>query len=411
MQTASTKNLKKITTSTENVSLKTPADSLIEKAEKLVAQNPESANSHIQLAMAFLKKVRETGDYSLNREAEVSIKKALEIDKDNFIARFLRIQIYLSEHEFQKALDSAEKLEKENPNSEAVMAAITDVKTELGMYKEAVKAAQKFVDFRPNSNSYARVAHLRSLYGKTDSAIEARKMALSSANPTDKENLAWHQSQLGKELFNLGRFSEAERVFDSALKIFPEYHWALEGIGKVRAAQGDLESAAKIYEKLTKRTSEPVRAIFLGDIYKKLGKNRKAKETYDAIIKKQRESDGDMHRIALFWADNDMNLDEALKIASDDRKKMADLLASDTLAWCLYKTGSYKEAKKYIKEAMRLGTKNALFYYHRGMIENKLGNKKEAIKYLKLSIETNPSFDLLQAEIAKQTLAVLESET
>ncbi len=43
------------------------------------------------------------------------------------------------------------------------------------------------------------------------------------------------------------------------------------------------------------------------------------------------------------------------------------------------------------------------------MIENKLGNKDKAIKYLKLTLETNPSFDLLQAEIAKETLTELES--
>jgi tetratricopeptide (TPR) repeat protein len=184
---------------------------------------------------------------------------------------------------------------------------------------------------------------------------------------------------------------------------------ALAGKGKVRAAQNDLETAVQLYEKLNKRTAEPERAIFLGDIYKKIGKDSESKKTYDAIIKKQRESKGDMHRIALFWADNNINLEEALKIAREDRKNNADLLSSDTLAWCLYKTGNYTEAKRYITEAMRLKTKNALFYYHAGMIEKALGNKGNAIKYLKLSFATNPSFDLLQSEIAKTNLAQLES--
>lgn len=405
-QTVSTENLNK---SAEKV-LETPADKEIEKAKILVERNPEIAARHVQLAAAILKKVRETGDYSLNREAEKSIDKALEIDSDNFEAQFLKIQIYLSEHEFQKALDLAEKLEKDNPESEAVMTAITDAKTELGRYAEAVEVAQKLVDFRPNSNSYTRVAHLRSLHGDTKGAIEARKLALQSADPLDKEILAWHHSQLGKEYFETGSFSEAERHFDLALRIFPEYHWALAGKGKVRAAQNDLETAAKIYEELNKRTSETDRAIFLGDIYKKLGKEAKAKKVYDEIIIKQRESDGDMHRLALFWADHDLNLDEALKIAREDREVQADLLASDTLAWCLYKKGDFVEAKKYIKEAMRLKTKNALFYYHAGMIENALGNKAEAIKYLKLALATNPSFDLLQSDVAKKALVQLEGE-
>ena len=86
------------------------------------------------------------------------------------------------------------------------------------------------------------------------------------------------------------------------------------------------------------------------------------------------------------------------------------MLASDTLAWCLYKKGEYAEARKYITETMRLNTKSALFYYHAGMIENALDNRNEAVKYLKLSLSTNPSFDLLQAEIAKDTLTKIESK-
>lgn len=44
------------------------------------------------------------------------------------------------------------------------------------------------------------------------------------------------------------------------------------------------------------------------------------------------------------------------------------------------------------------------------MIENALGNRAAA-EYLQLALATNSSFDLLQTEIAKDTLAELESKT
>ena len=390
--------------------VETPTDAQIKIAEDLVEKNPEIAENQVKLAAAILQKVRETGDYNLNRQAEISIAKALEIDANNFAAQLLKIQIYLSEHKFQMALDLAEKLEKENPNSEALLLAITDAKIELGKYDEAVASAQKLVDFRPSANSYSRLAHLRSLYGDTEGAIEARKFALKIADPDDKENLAWYHSQLGKEYLNIGRFAEAEREFDLGLDIFPEYHWALAGKGKVRADQNDFETAAQIYQKLFERTSETDRAIFFGDIQIKLGKDAEAQKIYEATVEKQRKTNGDMHRIALFWADHDIHLDEALKVAKATRESNADLLSSDTLAWCLYKKGEFAEAQKYINEAMRLKTKSALFYFHAGMIENALGNRQEAVKYLKLSLATNPSFDLLQTEIAQAALAKLESK-
>lgn len=390
-----------------------PADKRVAKAEDAIAKLPGLAKSHLALAAAILAKVRETGDYSLNRRAEVSINKALEIEPENFDAQILQTQIYLSEHKFSEALELAQKLEKVNPKSEAVLAAITDAQTELGMYEEAVKSAQKFVDTRPNAASYTRVAHIRSLHGDVTGAIQARQMALRIADPMDSEGLAWYHSELGKEYWNAGKFAEAESNFDKALEIFPDYHWALAGKGKILAGRGEHEKAIAAFEKLNSRAPEADRAIYLGDLYKIIGKNEQAQKAYEDAVRREREAaasdgGGELHRIAQFWADSNTNLDEALEIAQQDRAENGDLAASDTLAWCLFKKGRYTEAKKYMAEAMRLKTKNALFYFHLGMIENAVGNRLEALKYLKLSLETNPAFDLLHTETAKETLASIK---
>jgi len=388
-----------------------PADEQIKKAGELVNKMPELAKYRVQLAAAILSKVRETGDYSLNRRAEESLGKALEIEPENFDAQILQTQIYLSEHKFREGLDLAKKLESANPNSQAVLAAIVDAQTELGLYDEAVKSAQKFVDLRPNSASYTRVAHLRALHGDVAGAIEARQLAVRIADPGDKEGLAWFNSELGKEYLNVGKFKEAESSFDKALEIFPDYHWALAGKGKILAGRGEYDKAIEIFEKLTGRVPQTDRAIFLGDLYQITGKNEAAQRIYDEAVKRERESAAsDMHRIALFWADHDTNLDEALEVAQQDRAKNSDLLASDTLAWCLYKKGRYAEAQSSISEALRLKSKNALFYFHKGMIENALDNKREAVRYLKLALATNPAFDLLQAETARQTLESLRGK-
>ncbi len=209
-----------------------PADISIKKASETAAEFPDLAVSHVNLAAAILAKVRETGDYSLNRKAEESIKKALGIDPENFAAQILQTQIYLSEHKFREGLDLAQKLAKNNPNDQSVLAAITDAQTELGLYDDAVKSAQKFVDTHPKASSYTRVAHIRSLHGDVAGAIEARKLAVRIADPLDKEGLAWFNSELGKEYWNAGNFAEAEKAFDRALEIFPDYHWAARRQGK-----------------------------------------------------------------------------------------------------------------------------------------------------------------------------------
>jgi len=57
---------------------------------------------------------------------------------------------------------------------------------------------------------------------------------------------------------------------------------------------------------------------------------------------------------------------------------------------------------------LRLKTKNALFFYHAGMIEKGLGSNKAAKDFLQKALKTNPNFDLLQAEKAKAALEELK---
>ncbi len=116
---------------------------------------------------------------------------------------------------------------------------------ELGEYPAAIEAAQKMVDLRPDSSSYARIAYLRSLHGDTEGAIAAMQVAVKSSNPKDPEAVAWSRVHLGLELANAGRWDEAEREFDKALLTFPGHKLALDAKARSRIAAGDLTAPSK----------------------------------------------------------------------------------------------------------------------------------------------------------------------
>lgn len=391
-------------------SAETPADREIRSAKRVVERRPDEAASHLKLAAAYLQKVRESGDYSLNRQAERSIWTAQKLEPDSLTAQILNLQILLSEHEFERSLALSEQILKTAPDNPAAMAARTDALTELGRFDEAIDSAQEFVNTRPNAASYTRVAHLRSLHGETESAIEARIQVIKMADPSNREAYAWYVSRLGNEYLLAGDLERSGKAFERALEVFPGYHWALAGQGKVLAKRGDLEDAVQVYENLIERAYEPGRAIFLGDLYIRLGRKQDAVRTYqDVVLRERSKEDPDLHRIALFWADNDANLEEALKVAQTDSEENDDLAASDTYAWTLFKTGAHKEARQVIKRAMRTGVRNPLFLYHSGMIEKALGNREKAKQLLSEAIRIDPEFDLIQAGKAIQALRDLGS--
>ena len=98
------------------------------------------------------------------------------------------------------------------------------------------------------------------------------------------------------------------------------------------------------------------------------------------------------------------SLDEALALARKERERRKDIYTCDTLAWALYKNGQFAEAKKASDEALRLGTRDPRLLYHAGMIANDLGDRVRGAKYLQQALAMNPSFHVLQAEVARRTL-------
>jgi len=385
-------------------------DEEIAEVLKLIEKIPDSPTGYNQLAAIYIKRARSTGDFSLNSKAETAVDKALKIASEDIPARKLKASLHLTFHRFPEALELGKKLQIEFPNDAFVYGVLTDANAELGNYKEAVEMAQKMVDLKPNSNSYARVAHLRSLHGDTEGAVEMFKTAARTADPQDKEAQSWCLVQLGDEFWKYGKYAEAEKVYDEALQNFPNFHLALAGKGKARAAQNDFDGAIKFLGDANNRVPNVETAILLGDIYTKQGNAEKAKQQYDLVevIEQKIGVNNDQKRLALLWADHDLRIDDALAITKRESEIRKDIFTADSLAWTLYKKGQLTDAKTAISAALNPKANDARIFYHAGMIEKDLGNRAEAKKMLETALKINPMFDLIQAENARKALSELK---
>ncbi len=385
-------------------------DKEISDVQKIIARMPDSPAGYTQIAAIYIKRARATGDFSLNAKAETAVEKALQIAPEDAAAQKFRASLHLTYHRFAEALELGKKLQNEYPNDAFVYGVLTDANVELGNYQEAVEAAQKMVDLKPNTSSYARVAHLRSLNGDHAGAVEMFKTAARTADPQDKEAQSWCLVQLGDELWKNGKYAESEKVYDEALANLPNYYLALPGKGRARVAQNDLDAAVMILTDALNRVPNVETAILLGDIYTKQGNIEKAKQQYDLVevIEQKIGVNNDQKRLALMWADQNMRLDDALAIVKRESEMRKDIFTADALAWTLYKKGQLTDAKTAIAAAMNPKANDARIYYHAGMIEKDSGNKAEAKKMLEAALKINPMFDLLQAENARKALSELQ---
>lgn len=391
----------------------TAADKQISAAQSAIQKNPSDPRGYNILAAAFMQKSRESGDFSLNARAEESLKHSFRVAPDNYEGIKLQATLLINYHRFAEALQTARRAQAINSRDHDIYGVIVDALVELGEYEQAVEASQRMVDLRPDTSSYARISYLRSLHGDRKGAIEAMKMAAESANPQNVESVAWCRVHLGDELINDGKLGEAEREYDYALFVFPDYHLALAAKARARYAAGDTENAVVLYKRAIERVPLPDYIAALGDLYAKLGRADEAKQQYDQVefIEKMDAFGGTYSRqLALFWADHDMRLDEALTIAENERATRKDIYASDILAWSLYKKGRFAEAKTAMDEALRLNTRDPRLLYHAGLIAAANGDPQKGANYLQQALDVNPFFDVRQAEIAKKKLADLKGK-
>lgn len=386
---------------------RSPADRQLQAARAVVRSNESDPKGYNLLAAAYMQKAREAEDFGLNAKALEALDRSLKIAPDNYDALKLRAKVLLTFHRFEEGLETARRAQRINPGDHDNYGAMTDAQEELGDYPAAVEAAQRMVDLRPDTSSYARVSYLRWLHGDTAGAVEAMRVAAQSANPADPERVAWCHVQLGDALLNTGRAEEAEREFDRALFVFPKYGAALSAKARARVAAGDLEGAREIYRREYETAPSADTALALGDIHARLGRADEAQKYYAAFESLEvgnATAENDMHHLVAYWTDHDKNLDEALALARKERARRKDVYTCDTLAWALYKKGLHAEAKAASDEALRLGTRDPRLLYHAGMIAHALGDRARGAEYLKQALAANPSFDVLQAEVARRTL-------
>jgi tetratricopeptide (TPR) repeat protein len=235
--------------------------------------------------------------------------------------------------------------------------------------------------------------------------------AVDSGTP-NAENTAWVRTQLANLYFNSGDLEQAELEYQLTLQNRPNYVYALAGLGRVRAARGELEEAIEYLKEAVAIMPMPEFVITLGDLYHATGQQEAAEQQYQlvaAIETLYRANGVDMDmEIALFNADHEKNMTETVALARKAYANRPSIHGADALAWALYKSETYEEARKYSAEALKLGTKDPLKLFHAGMIALQLGDKTQARQFLEEALAINPHFSILYAEEAHETLEMLK---
>ncbi len=369
--------------------------------------NPNDVTSLDSLGLAYQQRARETGDPTYYTKSGEALHRALALAPRDLVATSGLGSLALSRHRFREALVLGRRARAISPTTARNYGVIGDALVELGRYPAAFKTFDTMASMQPGLSSYARISHARQLLGDLPGAIRAMKLAVDAAEGQGEAG-AWTHVQLGLIYLSVGKFRAAAAEDRQALWVFPDYAYALDALARAEAGLGHYRSAIGFEQQAVNRIPLPQYVATLGDLYGAAGRPQLAQKQYELIgvIRRLLVANGvktDLET-ALFDVDHGIRLHASLSLARLAQRERPSIDGDDVLAWALERTGHCGEALRYSKRALRLGTLDALKFFHRGMIEGCLGHRTAQHAWLSQALRLNPHFSILWAPVARREL-------
>lgn len=384
------------------------ADDRIAALQAQVDETPSDPETQVQLGLAYLQKVRDSGDPSFYPEASWALHDALRLDPESFTATSGLGELALSQHHFDRALRFGERARSINPTIARNYGVIADAQIELGRYAAATRTLQRWVNIEPGLSSYARVSYFRELHGDLSGATDAIELAVAADG--GRENTAYLQGLLGDLQADRGDYATARDAYRELLARAPGDPAALAGLADLEAGRGDLDGAIQRYLRVVESLPVAGHLIALGEVEEAAGRLAAAREHYARAVAhmEAEQANGvnlDTER-ALFEADHGSPA-RAVSAGLSAWRAIPSVRSADAYSWALSQAGESERALRFSREAMRLGSRDPLLLFHAGMIARRAGRPALACTHLGRLLEQSPHFSSLYAPVARRAVAAL----
>ncbi|MER5312637.1 tetratricopeptide repeat protein [Streptomyces sp. NPDC002773] len=378
--------------------------------QERVRSLPKDPAGWAALGMAYVQQARATADPATYDRAKSALRTSLKLQPSgNHLAETAMGALAAGRHNFEEALDWAMKATATNPYGPTSHGVLADAYTQLGRYEDAYRTVQRMVDLRPDSASYARASYTWELRGDVRRARDLMTRSLGAAGTLDERSFA--RTHLALLALENGDPRTAIAHADAGLGEAPRDAALLEVRARAHAALGNAEKAVTDYSAAIAIAPLPHYLLGLGDLQQSLRRPDQAEAQY-AVLRAQeqiRRASGDPADVdaILFEADHG-DARKAVTMADDALAGRPFIAVHDAYAWALHRAGRDTDALEHADQALALGTRSALFHYHRGMIHRSLGHIAQARDDLRRALAIDPRFHPLHAPEARSTLGRID---
>lgn len=311
--------------------------------EQGLSQKNPSEDLYSRLSQTY----KENGDYA---KAADSLQKYVDLHMDDASAHY-RLGLLLTVTDSSRALSELINASQLDPQFDP---AVETLRSALNLASLSDSASERFV-----------------LIGRGLALVqewELARVAFESSIEADERNAeAW--AWLGESKQQSGKDGRAE--LDRALQLNPKSATVrgLRGLyfqrgGNFREALPEFQSAANLDPK------NPAWQVSIGETYSKLGDLIRALQAYQAATNLAPEEPQYWQLLALFCAQNNVNVKDVGILAAEKAVILAknDAAALDLLGWLLMLDARYEDSERQLLRAIEADPQNASAYLHLGML-------------------------------------------
>jgi tetratricopeptide (TPR) repeat protein len=345
-----------------------------------------------------------------------TLKRVLEAKAETPKARLELVKYYYGKKDF----DSAAKILRDgldaNPQNILFLRTLGELEASQSDFVGAEREFRKIIALKPNLPlGYQEMGRLLLSQAKYDDAITWLKQSLDrpdgwqAAVPLiahtylkkkDKDAaLAFVQGEalkrpdaplaqyvLAQMYMTVGNLDQAEKAFQKASDLAPDWPDPYRGMAGLAVRRGNLAEAIGKVEEAYKKRPSPQIMLELASLYEHAGRYDDATRVYSEALKNMGESPILLNNLAYLYADYSKDkdkLEEAQRYIGKALSQQPDNVSFlDTAAWVAYKQGDLESAWNYIQEALLKSPDEGAHNLHAALIARDRGDEKQSLYYV-----------------------------
>lgn len=350
-----------------------------------------------------------------SREATAELIKNTQLMADSDYANYIAALGYLKSGDLASAntyIDNAIKMNSQNLNYKKLKAEILAQNKKTGnalklvdyiksqkLYSSdfiaKVNSLEQYILYKSKKNYAEKMYHLGYYYYYENDLTKSVRTLQGALTSKKKQNKLVY-ALMSRVYFDMQDYEKAQDSALKAHKLDSNNPIALSVLGDINYRNKDYKTALKYYKDAEANDKNSSTAMVkVAQTYEQLGKEKKALDIYERILKTYSDCYVAYYKIALYDKTKEIPyLKKAIAINKGYKDAWIDL------GRVAIERQNYYDAKKYLGVANYIDENDFRYYYYQGLIAKNQGMKQDALYNFKKSLLINPNYAPAKEELS-----------